>query len=117
MKPSRKMLIPIQRIRIIPIISVSWTLTLEVGIYNRVRRTFANRRGESDDAVDRGFTVQTADKIGEVVEDGEIVLDGDDIAPGVEETADYSSSLETLFDVEVTRGLVEHVPASRSSVQ
>ncbi|PWZ00343.1 hypothetical protein BCV70DRAFT_109253 [Testicularia cyperi] len=69
----------------------------------------ANGRGHGNDTVDRRHTVETADEIGEVVEHRQIVFDGNDVSVGVEERADHSGGIETLLDIEIRRGLVEHV--------
>ncbi|KAI3494682.1 hypothetical protein L1887_40498 [Cichorium endivia] len=66
-------------------------------------------RRHGHDTVHRGDAVEAADKVREVVEHGQVVLDGDDVGVGVEERADHARGVETLLDVEVRRGLVKHV--------
>ena len=66
-------------------------------------------KGGGDDAVDGGLAVEDADVVGEVVEDGEIVLDDDDVAVWTEERADQATSREALLHVQEGRGFVEHV--------
>ena len=41
--------------------------------------TFSYTVGQRDDTIDGRFTVQAANEIGQIVEDGKIVLDDDDI--------------------------------------
>ena len=81
-------------------------VTTHNGIHNNL--TFSNGEGHSDDAVATRDAVKAADKVGEIVEDGEVVLDDDDVALGAREAANRPSGAETLFHVQVRRRLVEH---------
>ena len=71
--------------------------------------TFAHGEGSGDHTVDGGLSVENADVVGQVVEDGQIVLDDDDVAVGSEQTADQTTSGETLLDIQEGGRLVEHV--------
>lgn len=74
--------------------------------------TFAHGEGHRDHSVDTRYSIEDTDKVGQVVEDGQIVLDDDDVDLGVEEGADEPGGVETLLDIEVRRRLVEHVAGS-----
>mmetsp|Transcript_25210 Transcript_25210/g.64046 ORF Transcript_25210/g.64046 Transcript_25210/m.64046 type:complete len:241 (-) Transcript_25210:765-1487(-) len=71
--------------------------------------TLAHGEGHGDDAVGAGHAVEAADEVGEVVEDGKVVLHADHKDLGAEQRADAARSVEALLDVQVRRGLVEHV--------
>ena len=71
--------------------------------------TFAHGEGGGDHTVDGRLSVENADVVGQVVEDGQIVLDDDDVAVGSEQTADQTTSGETLLDIQEGGRLVEHV--------
>lgn len=71
--------------------------------------TFTDGVREGDDTVDGGLTVETADVIGKVIEDGQIVLDNDDVVVGAEEGANDAGGAQSLLDIEVRGRLVEHV--------
>ena len=90
------MLIP-EIAELAPISPVRNTLTFTDGVRHR------------NDTVHGRLPVQTAHEIGKIVQDRQIVLDRDDIAVGGEQTANDARCLQTLLDIEVTRGLVEHV--------
>ena len=70
MKPSRKMLMPSDVER-------------RAGRSSN-EHTFANRVRHRDDTIHRGLAVETANEVREVVEYGQVVLDGDDIVVGRE---------------------------------
>jgi hypothetical protein len=76
-------------------------------------RTLSNRERHGNDTVGRRLSVEDADVVGQVIEDGQIVLDGDDVGGRGEDGTDDSGSIETLLDVEVGGGLVEHVATER----
>ncbi len=42
--------------------------------------TFANAEGHGDDPIDARHAVEAADKVGEVIEDAEVVLNHNDVA-------------------------------------
>lgn len=71
--------------------------------------TFTDGRGKSDNTVDGGTTVENADVIREVVKDGQIVLDNNDVVVIAEKRADNPGSAETLLDIKVRGRLVKHV--------
>ena len=81
-----------------------WDETIEENV-----DSFSNRERHSDNAVNTGFSIETADKVGQVVQNGQVVLDNDDIVGDAQEGANGSGGVETLFHVQVRRGLVEHV--------
>ena len=54
-----------------------------------------------------GLAVEDADEVGEVVEDGEVVLDDDDVVVLLEQRPDRLGRVDALLHVEVRRGLVE----------
>ena len=62
-----------------------------------------------DDTVHGRLAVQATDEVGEIVEDSQIVLDGDDVVAGSKKTADDLGSDETLPNIEVGGRLVEHI--------
>jgi hypothetical protein len=100
MRPSRKMLIPAGN---------HSQIEREKGRKKRRKRTFSHREGHRNDTVHRGHTVEAADEVGEVVRNRQVVLDGDNVDFGGEEGTDDAGGVETLLDVEIRRGLVEHV--------
>lgn len=71
--------------------------------------TFTHGEGSSNHTVHGGLTVENANVVGQVVENGQIVLDDDDVAVGSEETANKATSGETLLDIQEGGRLVEHV--------
>lgn len=71
--------------------------------------TFSDRVGQRHNTVDSGASVQNANVIGKVVENGQIVLDDDDVVVVTKERADDLGSTQTLLDIKVGRRLVEHV--------
>lgn len=105
MRPSRKMLIPAEGIVQFDLFRFSKEM--------ESRRTFSHRERHRDDTVHRGHAVEDTDEVGEVVGDGQVVLDGDNVDFGAEEGTDDAGGVETLLNVEVGRRLVEHVAAER----
>ena len=71
--------------------------------------TFTDGCWQCDDTVDGGLSVENADEVGKVIEDGQIVLDDNDIVIGAEQTADLAGGSETLLDIQEGRRLVKHV--------
>jgi hypothetical protein len=77
--------------------------------------TLTNREGKGDDTINSGLTVENADEVGQVIQNGQIVLDNNNILLTngdilvSEETADGASGVETLLNVEVRGRLVEHI--------
>ena len=74
--------------------------------------SFTNRERHSDNAIYTGLSVKAADKVGQVVQNGQVVLNNDDIVGDAQEGANGPGSVETLFDVQVGGGLIEHVNVS-----
>lgn len=70
---------------------------------------FSHGMGQGDNTVDGRLTIQNANEIGEIVENRQIVLDDDDVVVGAEKRADDTGGSQSLLDIEVGRGLVEHV--------
>ncbi len=58
-----------------------------------------------------GLAVEDADEVREVIEDGEVVLDNDNVVVLLEQRADRLGGVDALLDIQVRRGLVE--PARR----
>jgi hypothetical protein len=56
-----------------------------------------------------GLAVEDADEVGEVVEDGEVVLDHDHVVVLLEQRADRLGGVDALLHVQVRRRLVEPV--------
>jgi len=73
------------------------------------RLTFTNGERHGNNSVGRRSTVENTDVVGQVVENRQIVLDGDDEGSRGGEGSDDSSGVETLLDIEVGGRLVEHV--------
>ena len=71
--------------------------------------TFTDRLWECDNTVDSWLSVENADEIGEVVENGQIVLDADDVVVRAKQAANLASGSKTLLDVQERGRLVEHV--------
>jgi hypothetical protein len=71
--------------------------------------TFSDGEGHSDDTVGTGFTVQAADEIGKVIQDTQIVLNANDVNFGAEETSDTFGGSESLLDIQIRTGLIQHV--------
>lgn len=79
--------------------------------------TFSDRVGHGDDSVNGLLTVQATDVIGEIVQDGEIVLDDDDVVLLViiqDLFSDNSGSCDSLSYVEVGGWFIKHQNFSRS---
>lgn len=70
---------------------------------------FTDRRRQSNHTVDGGLTIENADEVREVVKDGQIVLDNDDVVIVTEKRANDSGGGETLLDIKIRRRLVKHV--------
>lgn len=64
-------------------------------------RTLSDRERHGDDTISRRLSVENADVVGQVVEDGQIVLDGNDVGGRGEDGSNNSGGVETLLDVEV----------------
>jgi len=79
MKPSRKMLMPGD---------------VSVGIKGGLKMvlTFTNGRRHSNDTIHTRLAVKTANKIGEVIQNGQIVLYGDHVAVRMEKISDRLGS-------------------------
>lgn len=71
--------------------------------------TFTDGRRQGNHTIDGGLTVENADEVGEVIKDGQIVLDDNDVVIITEKRANDSGSSQTLLDIQVRRRLVKHV--------
>lgn len=71
--------------------------------------TFSNGERHGNDTVGTGFTVQAADEIGKIIQDTQIVLNANDVNFRAEETSDTFGSSESLLDIQVRTGLIQHV--------
>jgi len=68
----------------------------------------SHREWHGDHTVRARRAVQHADVVGQVVEDGEVVLDDNDVVVLLQERADRLAGMDALLDVQVGGGLVEH---------
>ena len=64
--------------------------------------TFSNGVRHGNYAVHGWLSVEAANEVGQIVQDGEIVFDGDNIAIWTNERSNDFCSLESLPDIEVT---------------
>ena len=73
--------------------------------------TITNVEGHGHHTISTRSTVEAANEIREVIEDRKIVLDADDVEAFLvlEDITDDLGSLQTLLDIEVGGGLIEHV--------
>lgn len=71
--------------------------------------TFSNGERHGDDTVSTGFTVQAADEIGKIIQDTQIVLNANDVNFRAEETSDTFGGSESLLDIQIRTGLIQHV--------
>ena len=71
--------------------------------------TFTYRVRHRYDTVHGRLPVETTDEVGEVIEDGQVVLDGDYVVVGREQLTDDLGSLQPLLNVQVTRRFIKHV--------
>jgi len=71
--------------------------------------TFTHGEGGGDHTVYGGLSVKNANVVGQVVENGQIVLDDNDVAVGSKQTADQTTGGKTLLDIQEGGRLVEHV--------
>jgi len=71
--------------------------------------TFSNGERHGNDTVGTGFTVQAADEIGKIIQDTQIVLNANDVNFRAEETSDTFGSSQSLLDIQVRTGLIQHV--------
>jgi len=62
--------------------------------------TLTDRRRQGDDTVDGRLTVKQTDEVGQVVENGQIVLDDNDVRGRAEQTADQTTGGQTLLDIQ-----------------
>lgn len=74
--------------------------------------TFTDRGRHSNDTIHCRATVEHADEVGKIIKDGQIVFNDDNVIIWTQERANNCSCLETLLDVQIGRGLVEHVDIS-----
>jgi len=71
--------------------------------------TFSDGERHGDDTVSTGFTVQAADEIGKVIQDTQIVFNANDVNFRAEETSNTFGGSESLLDIQVRTGLIQHV--------
>lgn len=71
--------------------------------------TFTNGVGQGNDTIDGRSSVENADVIRKVVEDRQIVLDDNDIIIVTKQGANDGRGTQPLLDIEIGRGLIEHV--------
>ena len=62
---------------------------------------FSNGEGHSDDAISTGNTVQATNEVGQIVENGQIMLDNDNELVRMNERPDSHGSVQTLLDVQI----------------
>ena len=83
---------------------LGWNVAVEEDI-----DAFTDGCREGDDTIHSRLAVQYTHKIGKVVQNGQIVLDNNNIVIWMEEAADHATSIQSLLDVQERRWLVEHV--------
>lgn len=71
--------------------------------------TFTNRCWKSNDTIDSWSSVEYANEIGKVIQDGQIVLNADNIVIWSEEGANDFGGTKTLLNIKVGRRLIKHV--------
>jgi len=71
--------------------------------------TFSDGERHGDDTVGAGFTVQAADEVGKVIQDTQIVLNANNVNFRAEETSDTFGGSESLLDIQIRTGLIQHV--------
>ena len=71
--------------------------------------TFSHRVWQGDHTVDGGLAVKHAHIIRKIIEDGQIVLNHNDVVIIAKKRADDGGSAQSLLDIKVGRRLVEHV--------
>ena len=77
--------------------------------------TLANGVGQRHNTIDSRLTVEHTYIVGKVVEDGQIVLDDDNVVVRPKKRSDDSGGAQSLLDIEVRRRLVKHVAGDRVS--
>lgn len=82
----------------------SWNVTIQEDV-----DTLTNGCWHSNNTINSWASVKNANEVGQIIEDGQIVLDDDNVVVWAEEGADDGGSLKTLLDIEVGGRLVEHV--------
>lgn len=71
--------------------------------------TLANGERLGDDTVDTRLTIEHADVVRKVVENGQIMLNTENVGKLGAKVTDDATGGETLTDIEVGRGLIDHV--------
>jgi hypothetical protein len=79
--------------------------------------SFTDGSGQCNHTVHRWLSVKHANKVGQVVQDRQIVLDDDNVVIRSQKVTDGFGSLETLLDIEIRRRLVEHIPDNRLAIR
>lgn len=70
---------------------------------------FTDGEGGGNDAIDRGFPIEHANVVRQIVQDGQVVLDNDDVAVGSQQAADHTAGGQTLPNVKEGGRLIKHV--------
>lgn len=71
--------------------------------------TFPDSEWHGNDSISCWFSIQAADEIRQIVEDGQIVLDDYDVIIMRLQISDHGGALDSLLDVEVRSGLIKDV--------
>lgn len=71
--------------------------------------TFSDCEWHGNDSISCWLSVQAADEIRQIIEDGQIVLDHNDVVVMCLQVPDHGGALDSLLDVEVRSGLIEDV--------
>ena len=74
--------------------------------------TFTDRGGEGDHTKECGSSVEHTDKVGEIVQHGQIVLYNNDIVIRTKQLTNGAGSRQTLLDIKIRRRLVKHVTSA-----
>lgn len=83
---------------------LGWDVAIEEDI-----DAFANRLRQCDDAIHGRSPIEYTNKVREIVEDRQIVLNHNDIVVRTQQTTNDPCSAQPLFDIEIRRWLIEHV--------
>ena len=74
--------------------------------------SFSYSEGHSHYTVSSRLTVKATDEIGKIVQDGEVVLDEDNVVVMSLKSSDQFCTVDTLLDIEVRGRFVEYVDFS-----
>mmetsp|Transcript_65751 Transcript_65751/g.189577 ORF Transcript_65751/g.189577 Transcript_65751/m.189577 type:complete len:247 (-) Transcript_65751:695-1435(-) len=70
---------------------------------------FAHAEGHRDDPIAASRAPQAANKVRQVIQNGQVVLDHNDVIVHPLQASDDVRGVQTLPDIQIGRGLVEHV--------